>query len=204
MNKDFFTKPISLKDIKMPKISIKGLKNNKLIFICIFIVVFFIVIAIIGSNLLNERDIAKKEKVTAESKYNTLMVSPSKEVMQNEIIKTELEILEYEKKLTAVQPSEFSQILKEFRKMAPIKWDEINADYALVKSREKELESYDIYRVNIKQFTGKLKDIEAFLEYVDNYEKVVRIESLKFNKNQATGNLIGQISLSFYFKKLEE
>ena len=204
MNKDFFTKPISLKDIKMPKISIKGLKNNKLIFICIFIVVFFIVIAIIGSNLLNERDIAKKEKVTAESKYNTLMVSPSKEVMQNEIINMELEILEYEKKLTAVQPSEFSQILKEFRKMAPIKWDEINADYALVKSREKELESYDIYRVNIKQFTGKLKDIEAFLEYVDNYEKVVRIESLKFNKNQATGNLIGQISLSFYFKKLEE
>lgn len=204
MNKDFFTKPISLKDIKMPKISIKGLKNNKLIFICIFIVVFFIVIAIIGSNLLNERDIAKKEKVTAESKYNTLMVAPSKEVMQNEIINMELEILEYEKKLTAVQPSEFSQILKEFRKMAPIKWDEINADYSLVKTREKELESYDIYRVNIKQFTGKLKDIEAFLEYVDNYEKVVRIESLKFNKNQATGNLIGQISLSFYFKKLEE
>lgn len=204
MNKDFFTKPISLKDIKIPKISIKGLKNNKLFFICIFIVIFFIVICIIGANLINQRNIAKKENLSSENKYNSLIMAPSKEVMQNEIAIMEAEIMDYEEKITPVEPSEFSQILKDFKASAPIKWDELNMDYALVKTREKELEDYDVYKVNIKQFTGTMKNIEEFLEYVNNYEKIIRIESLKFNKNQATGNLNGQTSLSFYFKKLVE
>jgi len=200
VNKDFFTKPISLKDIKLPQIDIKSIKNNKLILICIFIIVFFIVICIIGANLLSARSEAKDQNLIAERKYKALMAAPSKEVMQNETILLEEEANKYNEKISYIDGEEFSNLLKEFKAEAPIKWSEENVTVRL-ESNARDLKNYDIYRVNIKNFTGAIADIEEFLEYVKNYKKMVKIDSLKFNRIKLTGNLSGETTLSFYFAK---
>jgi len=203
VNKDFFTKPLSLKDIKIPQISIKGLKNNKLFFICIFIIVFFIVSCIIGANLLNERDVAKQEKLSAENKYNSLMAAPSKEVMKDEIAVMSEQIEQYGKKIAPIDPSEFTKLLENFKSSAPIKWSKDDAKVDLI-TDEKGFENYDIYKVSINLFKGTLKDVQEFLAYVEGYERIVRVESLQIRKNQTTGSLDGQTLLLFYFSKLKE
>ena len=71
-------------------------------------------------------------------------------------------------------------------------------------SEKKEFKDCDVYIVTVKSFSGTFSQIKEFLTYVENYEKLVRIDSLKFNKSKITGELVGSVSLSFYFKKLEE
>lgn len=206
MNKDFLTKPISLKDLKMPKINLKNIINNKFAIICIFALIFIVVISIIGYNLLEARSVAVSENEISKRKYNSLKSSMTVEEMQQEINKINSEIAIYEKKVAPVNQQQFTEILKEFVKNAHIKIDASVFDNItlVANSNKKEFADYDIYKVNIKSFSGKFSEIQEFLTYVEKYDKLVRIDSIKFSKSKVTGELVGSISLSFYFKKLED
>ena len=200
MDKDFFKKIMSTKDIKLPKFE---LKNKKMVFICIFIIVFFIGILMVGSALLKDRENAKLEYQIAQRKYMSLQTIPEEEKLKEEINKVIEEKEIYEKLVEAVNSKEFSDILNDFKSKMPISWDTSSEDVSL-KTDNKDFPEYDIYLVKIKSFSGTLSQIEEFLTYVANYDKVVRVDSLKFNQNKVTGKLDGQVTLSFYFKKIEE
>ena len=82
MNKDFFTKPISLKDIDLKSIDWKNLKNKKEIVIGILILIYIIAIFVIGSKLLNTREEVKTEYLAKETRYNALQRAGSEETIK--------------------------------------------------------------------------------------------------------------------------
>lgn len=198
MNKDFFNKSISLKDIKFSKIDLKKLKNKKEIIIGILILVYIICIILVGNHLLKMREEAKSEYEIKEIKYNSLQNSLSEEKLREQILEMENEKEKLSNKVITVENNiELDKIFSDFKVNAPIIWDN-----QTVRPREmKDFKDYDIYTVDIDAFSGTLDQVEAFLEYVDNYDKIVRIDTLSFSKNKITGKLGGKAKLTFYFRK---
>ena len=94
--------------------------------------------------------------------------------------------------------TELTGIFEEFKANAPIKWEKHEV---AIKPGVNEFQAYDICSFTIKNFSGTLKQVEEFLEYVDKYNKIVRIDSLNFKKSVITGTLNGEARLLFYFKK---
>ena len=45
--------------------------------------------------------------------------------------------------------------------------------------------------------------LEDNFEYVNNYDKVITIDTLSFSKEKITGKITGKLNLKFYFKKQE-
>ena len=203
MNKDFLSKPISLKDINLKNIDFRKIKNKKEIIIGILILVYIIVILIIGSFLLNERSEAKDDFSAKESRYNSLMRAPSEEKLQEQIEELEVEKSKLDSMIKEVTPAEFNEIFSEMKSEIGITWSAESEEVAL-RPDTKNYPDYDIYVVNIKSFSGTFEQIEEFLEYVDNCDKIVRVDSIGFKENQITGKLVGQLKMSFYFKKLPE
>ena len=85
MNKDFFSKPISLKDINLKDFDIKKIKNKKEIVITILVIIYIIVICVIGNNLLEARSEAKSKYELKESKYTALQNSLSEAEIKKQI-----------------------------------------------------------------------------------------------------------------------
>jgi len=85
VNKDFFSKPISLKDINLKNIDWKNIKNKKEIIISILILIYIIVIICIGSSLLEDRKEVKAELATTENRYNLLQHADSEDKIKADI-----------------------------------------------------------------------------------------------------------------------
>lgn len=201
MNKDFLTKPISFKDIDLKKLN---LKNNKQIVIGILILVYIIVIVCIGNVLISNRAEVKAEHETKETKYNSLKAASSEDEIREKIKELEAEAETLSNEMVEINSSaERTKIFKDFRSGSPIKWEE-DSEKITQKSETKEMAGYEIYTVNVGNFSGTYSQIEDFLKYVENYEKVVRIDTLAFKSNSVTGKLSGQLRLSFYFKGTSE
>ncbi len=202
VNKDFFKKPISLKDINLKNINLKNLKNiknKKEILIVILMLVYIVIVFLTGNALINTRGKAKSEYQTKLAEYNSLVNSLSEDKIKEKINELELEQENLAKKIEEVDNTKLREILTDFKKGAFITWED---EEIMLRSETKEFEDYDIYVVNIKSFSGSLEQIESFLEYVDNYSRIVRVDTITFRQNQITGKLSGQLKLSFYFKKL--
>lgn len=198
-------KKISLKDIDFKKINLKNIKNKKEIVIGILVVIFLIVIFVIGNVLLNKRADAKSEYERKESKYNSLQSALSEERIRSNISKLEMEMEELADIVTEITPAQFNDVFSEFKSGVAISWDKSDGNEEIsLKTDNRDYPEYDIYSVNIKTFSGTLNEIKDFLEYVDNYPRIVRVDTITFKQNQITGRLSGQIRLSFYFKKLSE
>lgn len=201
MNKDFLSKPISLKDIDFN--SLKKLKNKKEILIGILIFVYIVVILLIGKSLLNERAEMKSEYESKEIQYNALKSSISEAEIKANILKLEDEKDALADVVTAITPADFNGVFDEFKKGVQISWDKTKEEVTL-RSDVSDYPDYDIYIVSIKDFSGTFEQIKDFLEYVESYPRIVRIDTIEFKQNQITGKLNGQIRISFYFKKLAE
>lgn len=205
MDKDFLNKKISLKDIDLKKINFKNIKNKKEIVIGILVLIFVIAVLVIGSVLLNKRADAKSEYEKKESRYNSLQNALSEESIRNNISKLEMEKEGLADIVTSITPAQFNDVFNEFKKGVAIYWDKSDGNEEIsLKTDNKDYPEYDIYSVNIKTFSGTLSEIKDFLEYVDGYSKIVRVDTITFKQNQITGRLSGQVRLSFYFKKLSE
>lgn len=193
VNKDFFTKPISLGDLKNIDI-----KNKKEWIIGGFAVLYVVAFLVIGSFLLSDREEVIEQYDKKKTKYELLQRSESEDVLSKKI-----EELSFEKdKLTSVTGSVtsneyFRALLKEFKKDSPVSWKE---EYISVKTKDE----YDIYSIDIKNFSCSLSQAEEFLKYVSEYEaNIVRVSTFDMNKKEATGgNMTGSIKLEFYFKKM--
>jgi len=197
VNKDFFKKSISLKDIDFKKI-----KNKKEIVIGILILAYIIVIICIGKFLLDERETAKIEFDAKESRYNLLKSASSAEELKAQIDALALEKEKMAIKVSSITNNEFNDVLADFKKKSPIVLSE---EEVTIRNTSKELEEYSVYNVTFKSFSGSLEQMEEFLKYVDEYERIVRIDTFNFKKNQITGNMgPGSLKLSFYFKKMSE
>jgi len=200
VNKDFFTKPISLKDIKFEKIDLKNIKNKKEILIGILILIYIIFIFVFGNNLLKTRAEVKMQYEIKEQKYEALQRALSEEEIKKQIEEIELEKEKLAGKVESIKsPNEFTEVFRTFKANAPISW---NKEDINVRPNTKEFSDYDVYSVSISSFSGTFEQIQDFLEYVDNYEKMIRVETLSFRRNQITGKLGGEIRLSLYFKKI--
>lgn len=200
MNKDFFTKPISLKDIKFEKIDFKSIKNKKEIIIGILILLYIIVIFVLGNNLLKTRSEVKAEYEIKEQKYEALQKSRSEDELKKQIEEITLEKEKLAGKISGIKSiNEFLEIFNDFKKNAPITWEKENIS---IRPQTKEFSNYDIYSITIDSFSGTFGQVEEFLEYVNNYNKIIRVESLNFKRSAITGKQIGDIRLAFYFKKL--
>lgn len=200
MNKDFFTKPISLKDIKFEKIDLKNIKNKKEIIIGVLILAYIIIIFILGSNLLKTRSEVKEQYEIKQQKYEALGNALTEENLKKQIDQIIIEKEKLADKIEGIKSiNEFTEIFNEFEVNAPITWE---SEKIAIKSETKESLEYDIFSIDILSFTGTFEQIEDFLRYVDNYNKIVRIESLDFRRSSITGKLIGDIKITFYFKKL--
>lgn len=198
MNKDFFNKKISLKDIKDIKIDLKKIKNKKEIIISILILIYIICIILIGNHLLKQRELVKDEYDLKEAKYNALQNSISEEEFRKKILELENEKQELANKILPVESNmEVEKIFADFKAKAPITWGEPTVEFREIVG----LEKYNIYSVDIESFSGTLKEVKDFLEYVDNYDRIVRIDSINFNKNKITGKIGGRVRLTFYFTK---
>lgn len=197
MNKDFFTKSISLEDIK--KLDIRKIKNKKEIVIGILILAYIITIFCIGNSLLKSRQEVKAQYDIKEQRYNSLQNAPSEEELKEQIQELSLEKERLSDIVQEVDNNEFRDILSEFKRGAPISWEE---EEVSLKPETKEFANYDIYIVNIKDFSITFDQLEEFLTYVENYNKVVRIDTLGIKKSEITGKMTGQLKLSFYFRKL--
>lgn len=199
MNKDFFPKQISLKDINLKDFDIKKIKNKKEIVITILVIIYIIVICVIGSSLLDARAEAKSQYELKESKYISLQNSLSEEEIKKQIEEIEEEKEIINSRIAQMDSNEFSKIFEDFKSGAPITWEKEEID---LRMETKGFEDYDIYVVNIGVFSGSFEQVEEFLEYVVNYDKIVRVDTLSIKKNPTTGKMAGQLKLSFYFKKL--
>lgn len=202
MNKDFLSKPISLKDIDLKNIDWKNLKNKKEIVIGILILVYIIVIICIGNSLLNTRAEVEAEYLMKETKYNSLHSAGSEDALKEQIDGLEVEKALLANRIVEIDSNtELTKIFDDFKAGAPINWSE---QEIVPRPETKELAAYNVYIANISKFSGSLSQIEDFLQYVETYEKLVRIDTLAFKKNEITGNFEGQLKLSFYFKKIAE
>lgn len=201
MNKDFWKQPISLKDIKIKKINLKDIKNKKEILIGILIFAFVVSILVIGHNLLKTRSQTNDEYNRKKSIYSSLQNSAGEDQIKKMIEEAGLEKDELSAKLVEINnTNEFYDIFNDFKKNAPIKWtkEDINPKFG------KANEEYDVYIATINSFSGNFDQIQEFLEYVKNYDKLVRVDTLSFGKDNITGKITGKLRLSFYFKKLSE
>jgi len=201
VNKDFFTKPISLKDINLKDIDLKKIKNKKEIVIGILILVYIIVIFCVGNSLLKERNTAKTEFAAKEIRYNSLKNAGTEAELKADIEKLVSEKEKLAIKVESISSNEFNDILDDFSKNAPIA---LTVKEISIRNSSRDLADYSIYSVSIGSFSGSLKQIESFLKYVEDYERIVRIDNLSFKKNQITGDMDGSMNLSFYFKKISE
>lgn len=199
VNKDFLKKISSLKNINLKNVNLKKLKSKKEILIVILIVAYIAIIFLTGNALINTRAKAKSEYQAKLAKYNSLVNSLSEDKIKEKINELELEREKLAEKLEEVDNTKFREILTDFKKGASIIWED---EEIMLRPETKEFEKYDIYVVNIKSFSGSLEQIESFLEHVDNYSRIVRVDVITFKQNQITGKLSGQLKLSFYFKKL--
>ena len=199
VNKDFFKKQISLKDINLKNINLKNIKNKKEILIGILIVVYIVIVALTGNALINTRGKAQREYQLKLAEYNSLVNSQSEDKIKEKLSELEIEKEKFSKRIEAVDNTKLREILADFKSGAFITWED---EEIMLRTETKEFEDYDIYVVNIKSFSGSLEQIESFLEYVDNYSRIVRVDTMTFRQNQITGKLSGQLKLSFYFKKL--
>lgn len=199
-------KSILAKEIKLPKITIddiKKLKDNKFVLICIFAVIFLIIICIIGTNLFNEQADAKLENKVALSRYETLKNAMPKKDMEAAIVKYKEEIAINKERVKTINSIEFDDVIKDFKENSPIKWNDNDATSSFGQT-SRELSDYSKIIVSVKNFSASISKIKEFLEYVDNYEKIVRVDTITFSKNRVTGALEGKLVLSFYFEKFEE
>ena len=202
MNKDFLKKPISLKDLNLKDMNlakIKDIKNKKEILVCILIIAYIVIIFLTGNALINTRGNAQSEYQVKLTRYNSLVNSPSEDAIKERLNELEVEREELSKVVEAVDNIALRSILSDFKKGAQITWED---EEIMLRSETKDFEDYDIYVVNIKSCSGTLEQLEGFLEYVNNYDKIVRVDTITFRQNQITGKLSGQLKLSFYFNKL--
>jgi len=104
-------------------------------------------------------------------------------------------------KVSSINNSEFTGVLADFKANSPLV---LTGEDVRINNASKTFSDYTIYEVTIQSFSGTFDKVEEFLEYVDNYERIVRVDTINFRKNQITGLMGGSLKLSFYFKRLEE
>ena len=204
MNKDFLSKPISFKDIDLKKINLKNIKRKKEIIIGILFVAYVIAVVVVGKNLLAKRADLKAEYERKEQRVKVLE-GINKDEFQKKLEDIESEKVALNDTFYAITPAQFNDILGDFKRGSTISWgdDSKDVDVSLV-TNNKEYEAYDVYAVYIKSFSGSFNQVQQFLEYVKNYDKLVRVDSINFRKEEITGKMKGTIKLSFYFKKMTE
>ena len=204
MNKDFLSKPISFKDIDLKNINLKNIKRKKEIIIGILFVAYVIAVIVVGKNLLATRADLKADYERKEQRVK-LLEGLNKDEFQKKIDDIENEKLALNDTFYAITPAQFNDILNDFKRGSAISWgdDSKDVDVSLVQNN-KEYENYDVYAVYIKSFSGSFNQVQQFLEYVKNYDKLVRVDAINFRKEEITGKMKGTIKLSFYFKKLAE
>ena len=203
MNKDFLSKPISLKDIDLKNINLKNLKKKKEIIIGILFIAYIIAVIVVGKNLFVTRADIKAEYERKETRVKSLREGFSEEEIQKKIDDVEKEMEELDSIFYAVTPAQFNDILNDFKRNSPITWDDKDTEVSLVKNN-KEYDSYDVYSVYVKSFVGSFSQIQEFLEYVKNYDKLARVEAINFRREEITGKMRGTLKLVFYFKKMTE
>ena len=178
----------------------KKFVNKKEVIVGILVFVYVIVICCIGTKLLGERADAKAEYERKEQKYNSLQRAKNETEMKEMIEEIENEKLILSGRIEGIENNnKFTEIFNEFKSGAPISWSE---EKISLREGTKEVADYDVYSVTIDPFTGSFEQVEQFLEYVENYDKIVRIDTLSIRKNSITGKMGGQVKLSFYFKKM--
>ncbi len=203
MNKDFLSKTISLKDIDFKSIKLKSIKKKKEIIIGILFVVYVIAVIIIGKNLISTRAELEGEYAKKEQRANSLKQGDSEEEIQRKIDDLEIEKENLNNAFYAITPAQFTDILSDFKRNSPITWDDKDVDVSIMPVKP-EYSSYDVFSVYVKSFSGSFNQVKEFLGYVKNYDKIVRLDSINFRRDDVTGNMKGAIKLSFYFKKMAE
>ena len=204
MNKDFLSKPISFKDIDLKNINLKNIKRKKEIIIGILFIAYVIAVIVIGKNLLATSVDLKAEYERKEQRVK-LLESLNVDEFQKKLEDIENEKVALNDSFYAITPAQFNDILSDFKCGSSITWgeDSKDVDVSLV-ANNKQYEAYDVYAVYIKSFSGSFNQVQEFLEYVKNYDKLVRVDAINCRKEEITGRMKGTIKLSFYFKKLTE
>ncbi len=203
MNKDFLSKPISFKDINLKSINLKSIKKKKEIIIGILFIAYVIAVIVIGKNLFAARTEIKSEYTRKEERVKALKGGFSEEELQKKIDDIEVEKEGLNGIFYSVTSAQFTDILNDFKNNSPIVWEDKNVEVSLVKSNP-EYAAYDVYSVYVKTFSGSFNQVQEFLDYVKNYDKLVRVDAISFRREEITGKMNGTLKLSFYFKKMEE
>jgi len=203
VNKDFLSKPISLKDIDFKSIKLKSIKKKKEIIIGILFIIYVIAVIIIGKNLISTRAELQGEYSKKEQRVNSLKKGATEEEIQKKLDDLEIEKENLNNTFYAITPAQFTDILNDFKRNSPITWDDKDADVSIMPDSS-EYSNYDGFFVYVKSFSGSFNQVKKFLEYVKNYDKLVRVDSINFRRDDVTGNMKGVMKLSFYFKKMAE
>lgn len=190
---------IDLKNIDFDKI--KSFLKRKETLIAIAIIIFIIGIIITGNILLNNYSEAVKERDLAEYSYNAIIHSDTNvNSLLEKINMAGIENDEILNSLSELSQRDIAEALLVIQKDTGVYWE--NKSFSM-KNEIKGAPGLKGISVVISNFTATYDGIKGFMEYIENYDRKVTIDALSFARDNQTGKMKGNMTLTFYMKNNE-
>ena len=192
---------IEFKDIDFNKI--KSFFKRKETIIAIFVLIFVVGIILVGNSLIGDYIAATEKRDNAKKKYAAIINSDtSVESLNKKIGDTEEETKKLEEKISEMSQREIAEILLKIEKESGLTW--VSKTFSASKA-VKDVNGLKAISVNISGFACTYNQLKDFLDYMDNFEREVTVDTLSFTKDRTTGRIKdGSMTITFYMKSESE
>lgn len=187
---------------KIKKIDIKDIKNlkNKKELLAFFGIIFFIIaVVIFGQFLIRQRVTAEQERDMLKRQYERIMAGETdKNKLKEAISQTENTVAIKNAGIETITQREIAEFLPVFQKATGITWS-ANPSYATKNISKNSL--CEGITVTIKNYSISYSNIKTLMNYINNSERKITIDSINISKDKITGKMTGNLNLTFYMKK---
>ena len=192
---------IEFKDIDFNKI--KSFFKRKETIIAIFVLIFMVGIILVGNSLIGDYIAATEKRDNAKKKYDAIINSDtSVESLNKKIGDTEEETKKLEEKISEMSQREIAEILLKIEKESGLTG--VSKTFSASKA-VKDVNGLKAISVNISGFACTYNQLKDFLDYMDNFEREVTVDTLSFTKDRTTGRIKdGSMTITFYMKSESE
>lgn len=190
---------IELKNIDFNKI--KAVFKRKETLIGIGIAVFIVGIVIVGNILFGSYKEATDKRDVIKTRYERILAGDTDAVsLQQKIDVANSETESSLVRISEITPKEVGDLLIQIQKDTGVSWADTGRTIN-VKEDIKEAPDLKAVIVTVSKFSATYSEIKGFIDYIDNFYREVSIDVLNFSKDKLTGNMTGNMTLTFYMKK---
>ncbi len=188
---------IELKNIDFNKI--KSFFRRKETIITILIIAFVLGIILVGNSLISDYVVATEKRDSMKRKYEAIINSDtSVESLNKKIENAEEENKEVEAQISEMNQREIAEILLKMEKDTGLTW---SGKTIAASKTVKDAEGLRSTSVSISGVTCTYDQLKNFLDYIDNFERLVTIDTLSFSKDRTTGKVKdGNMTITFYMQ----